>query len=590
MPRELQQIGDSGFYKMTRAEILEQSQKLMGSMKKAMSIPLDATGQKILAKTVTQADIDAIAAAKASGTVTDDMLKMDGLKLGEAIPQSWEMTKASLTTAGGLVTYDLRDPSLHLVPWLSPLRDMLPRVDKSAKAGTTAHWKSIFATSIVQTSYQADPWINEGARAPLFTFSASDESANYISMGIDGSVTYEAVSAAVGLEDANATARFFALESLMTREEDAILGGNNSLKLGIVGTVTVGETANTGSTIASDTYYVQCVALTYAGYRNSTVAGGIATQKAITTPDGKVMAVNGGSSMISAESTGQAVVSGTNQLTASVSPINGAVAYAWYIGNTNSAGTGKLQQITTIPSMVQSTALLTTTQLASVITQDLSVNDGTTGGLTGQVKAYDGFIVQCLNAAGSFNSTTGAYANTNAYAINLLGANLTATGAGGVAEIDNMLQYMWNTFRVSVTMLLVNAQELKSITKAVLSNASGPLLRYELSAEGDHYDLTAAGTISFYFNPYMPGGGKKIPVMVHPYLTPGTIFAYSETLPPYFKTNSTPTVAEMLCRRDYYSRDWADVTREYQFGVYCETVLAVYAPFCLGVITGIGAG
>jgi hypothetical protein len=304
------------------------------------------------------------------------------------------------------------------------------------------------------------------------------------------------------------------------------------------------------------------------------------------------MGVNGGSSnisAISAEETG--VIANTTALGASVSPINGAVAYAWYIGTSSVAGSGKLQQITTVPSMVQSAPLLTNTQLASAITQDLSVNDGTTGGLTNPVTAYDGFITQTLNAAGAFTAGTGLYLNTNAYAINLLGATLTASGAGGIVEIDNMLQYMWNTFRVSVTMILVNAQELRNITKKVLSTASAPLVRYDVNAEdGEHYDLTASGTVSNYFNPYLPGGGRRIPIMVHPTLPPGTIFAYSETLPAYFKTNSTPTVAEMLCRRDYYSRDWADVTREYQFGVYCETVLAVYAPFCLGLITGIANG
>ncbi len=596
MPKD---FGNEDYQPMTRADALKQEQSLRKTMVKAMQLPMvtDRTGAtKPLYKTVSKSDIAALEKAKAEtpDQIPEELAKFDGLKAGDALPIEYgsDLAKASLTTAGGLVTYDLRDPSLHLVPWLSPIRDMLPRVDKSSKAGTTAHWKSIFATSIVQTSYQADPWINEGARAPLFTFSASDESAAYVSIGIDGSVTYEAVSAAVGLEDANATARFFALESLMTREEDAILGGNNSLKLGTVGTVTVGEVAFGGlGTLPGSptTYYVQCVALTYSGFRNSSVTGGVATQKAITTPDGKVMGVNGGSSDISALSSGQAITLG-QALTASVAAINGAFAYAWYVGTTNTAGTGKLQAITTIPSLVQSVPLLSTTQLASVITLDLSVNDGTTGGLTGAVTAYDGFLVQCLNAAGAFTAGTGLYANTNAYAINLLGATLTASGVGGVVEIDNMLQYMWNTFRVSVTILWVNAQELKNITKKVLSTASAPLVRYDVNADGEHYDLTASGTVSNYFNPYLPGGGRRIPIMVHPTLPPGTIFAYSESLPAYFKTNSTPTVAEMLCRRDYYSRDWADVTREYQFGVYCEQVLAVYAPFCMGLITGIANG
>ena len=75
-----------------------------------------------------------------------------------------------------------------------------------------------------------------------------------------------------------------------------------------------------------------------------------------------------------------------------------------------------------------------------------------------------------------------------------------------------------------------------------------------------------------------------------PTVPPGTILGYAKNLPSYFKTNATPNVAEVLTRRDYYSKEWADTTREYQFGVYSEQCLGVYAPFCLGIICGVGNG
>ncbi len=157
-----------------------------------------------------------------------------------------------------------------------------------------------------------------------------------------------------------------------------------------------------------------------------------------------------------------------------------------------------------------------------------------------------------------------------------------------MVEIDAMLLALWNNYKVSVSRIYVNAQELMNITTASLSNASGPLVRYDVSADGENYDLTASGTVSFYYNPFMPGGGQRIPIIVHPTLTPGTMLAYADQLPPYFKNNNTPTVAEVICRRDYYAIDWAPVTREWQFGVYSSEVLAVYAPFCIAVLTGIG--
>ena len=241
-----------------------------------------------------------------------------------------------------------------------------------------------------------------------------------------------------------------------------------------------------------------------------------------------------------------------------------------------------MQAITTVPSYTFTAAPSTTGQLYSVLTaSDYSVNDGTTGGGVNQVTAFDGFLTQSI--------TNSALSPANAYLKQLSGATLTSNGSGGIKEIDAMLYYLWNNFQTTLDILYVNAQELKNITAGVLSNASGPLLRFDKDADSGHYDLTGGGTISFYHNPYIPGG-KDLIIMVHPTLPPGTLFGYAKTLPPYFKTNSTPTVAEVITRKEYFSKDFADTTLEFQFGVYADEVLAVYAPFCLGVITGIGDG
>ena len=53
---------------------------------------------------------------------------------------------------------------------------------------------------------------------------------------------------------------------------------------------------------------------------------------------------------------------------------------------------------------------------------------------------------------------------------------------------------------------------------------------------------------------------------------------------------NVPNVAEVKTRRDYYRTDWPLKTRAYEFGVYAEEVLAVYAPFAMGVIGNIANG
>ena len=153
-----------------------------------------------------------------------------------------------------------------------------------------------------------------------------------------------------------------------------------------------------------------------------------------------------------------------------------------------------------------------------------------------------------------------------------------------------MFQTMWKNYQLSPTVLYVNVQELKNITAKVLSNASGPLLHYDVSGDGNPYDLAAAGAVSFYFNPFALNGGLKIPVRIHPRVPPGTIIGWAENLPIQYQSNEVPNVAEIKTRQDYYQIDWPVVTRQRQVGVYAEEVLAVYAPFAMGVITNIGNG
>lgn len=487
-----------------------------------------------------------------------------------------KLEKSSLNVAGGLTWYDLRAPALHLIPWLTPLRDRLPRIMKT-DAGTAQNWKVIDPSVVLNGGFNADPWINEGARAPLFSFSATSKLASYITIGNDGSVTFEAESASQGMEDANSLARFLGLELLMVKEEDALIGGNATLKLGTANTPTVTDGgAATGGTITGATYSVIVVGLSYAGYRNNPVtAGQLIQQKTITTPDGKVMTVNGGMGQKSAN--GSAAITTNHYLNATVVQKSGEIAWAWYVG---AAGSEKLEAITFVPSLSLAT-LAGTGQLASALTAaDYSVNDGTTGSGTNQVTAFDGIITQVWNAAIA----------GKAIVTKLAGATLTSTGRGSVAEIDAIIQAQWDTYRVSATYMLVNSQQLKDLTSKVLNGSSAPLLRYEMTADGDQYKLTASGTIAYYFSPFLPDGGQKIPIIVHPTVPAGTIILGCDRLPSYFKSNNTPTIAEVLCRRDYYSIDWALRTREREFGVYAEEVLALYAPFSFALLTGIGNG
>ena len=503
--------------------------------------------------------------------------------------QGGQMAKASVSVGSNIYGYDLRAPSLHLIPYLTPIRDSMPRVHHT-QPGPAAHWKVIQPSTFSVGGFIADPWVNEGQRAPLVTITALNKTATYATIGTDGSDTYEAQSAGEDFEDPLATAKFIALENLMVMEEDALIGGNVTFK---IGTANMPTGVASGSGAYSTECYCAVVALTYSGYRNqasNAIATGIIPTKSITTPDSKVMQVNGGCGIASA--TGNCSPSNNTIITWTVTQQQGECGYAWFIGTTaSSQSTMHLQAFTTAPSYVQTGAPTTTGQLLSAWTNttDYSVNDGTTGGGQNQVTAFDGFLSQIQTAAGT---PTSNLATTNSYWQSLQGATLTSGGRGNVVEIDAVLLNQWTQFKCTTDLIHVNAQQLKDITSKVLNGSTAPLLRYEMNGNAgeQEYQLTGSGTVSFYFNPFLPGGGRKIPIVVHPTLTAGTILFQGKQIPAYFKKSSMANVGEVICRRDYYSVDWADVTREYQFGTYAEEVLALYFPPAFAILTGIGSG
>ena len=185
-----------------------------------------------------------------------------------------------------------------------------------------------------------------------------------------------------------------------------------------------------------------------------------------------------------------------------------------------------------------------------------------------------------------------AYVNTMPTGAAGTGTPLTASGRGSVVEIDRMFQKMWDGFELSPTVLYVNSQELKNITSKVLSNASGPLLRYDSPTDGSQgeYNVTASGEVQFYYNPFAIDGGLRIPIKIQPGVPPGTVIGWAENLPIQYQSNEVPNVAEIKTRQDYCQIDWPMVTRQRQVGVYSEEVLAVYAPFAMGVICNIANG
>jgi hypothetical protein len=471
----------------------------------------------------------------------------------------------SISTGTGLVAFDLQAPAKNLFPVVTPIRNSIPRV--GGGTGTATNWRQV--TALTGSGFDSMGWVPEGQRSGQMSYSTASKSAAYVTIGEEDAATYEAISAGRHFEDIQARMTFRLLQKLMLKEEMAILAGNASLQLGTPAAPVL-SASGSGATLPTLTYSVIVVALTLEGYQNSSLTAGVATTKTINGADGKTFVLSGGSSNKSTNAT-QALTLGQT-LFASVTAIQGAVAYAWFVGT---AGSETLQAITTINSATFSAPLTGSQQAVSAVTADNSANPS---------YAYDGLLTAALK------SGSNAYVSMLATGTAGTGTPLTASGRGSVVEIDTMFQQMWNLYQVSPTVLYVNVQELKNITSKVLSNASGPLLRYEVGADGNPYNLAAAGAVSFYFNPFTLNGGLRIPIRIHPRVPPGTIIGWAEHLPVQYQSNEVPNVAEVKTRQDYYQIDWPVVTRQRQAGVYAEEVLVIYAPFAMGVISNIGNG
>jgi hypothetical protein len=395
--------------------------------------------------------------------ITQESLEL--LKRALAAPS--DALAKSISTATGLIAYDLQAPAKNPYPFVTPIRNVMPRV--GGGTGTATNWRQVNA--IIGSGFDAMGWVPEGQRSGQMSYSTSNKSATFVTIGEEDAATFEAISAGREFEDIQARMTFRLLQKMMLKEEMAILAGNASLFPGTPATPTL-SASGSGATLPAGTYFVKVVALTLEGFQNSSVLGGVATTKTVTGVDNKTFTLSGGSSAISAEAN-QALTLGQT-LFCSVTPIQGAVAYAWYIST--STGTETLQAITTINSLAVSAALITGTQSQTALSAtDNSANPS---------YAYDGLLTTALKIGSN------AYVNILPTGTAGTGTTLTSSGRGSVVEIDTMFQTMWNNFELSPTVLYVNSQELQNITTKVLSNASGPLLRYDTPADGSEVNIS----------------------------------------------------------------------------------------------------
>lgn len=516
--------------------------------------------------------------------ITNDTLDL----IKQAHSRSNDELKKSITTANNLAAYDLQAPAKNLYPVQTPIRNTLPR---TTGIGTATNWRTV--RNIIGSGFDAMGWVPEGQRSARMSYTTQSLSASFKTLGEEDQATYEAINAGRGFEDIRARMTMRLLQKLMLKEESAIIGGNTSSPLNgtaqanrapTVATPTPTGTASNVSGVtgtlpgAPTNYYIRVVPLTYEGYRNSTVSGGVAIASTITGSDGSPYTLYGGAGAISPASSAVSVTLG-NTLFMSVTPVRGAIAYAWFVGTSSSAGGTALQAITTINSYAISAPLVSGTQADNA---SVSITGGTA--TLAQDNSYNPLAFDGLLYNG-FNPSSGSYVYAMPTGTAGTGTPLTSSGRGSILEIDDMLINMWNNNQLSPTVIYCNAQEIRNISNKVLTGAnSAPLVRYNVGENASSMQLAASPYVDTYFNPITK---QPLRIEVHPNVPPGTILSWADDLPAQYQSSEVPNVAEVRARQDYYQIDWPVTSRNQAVGVYCEEVLVCYAPFAIGIISNI---
>lgn len=478
-----------------------------------------------------------------------------------------------ITQATGLINYDLQRPALFLTPWgkvVTPLRNEIPRV--KGDGGTATNWRAI--TGINTTRIPAG--VSEGNRNAYISQSVVTRTSSYIGIGFENYATFESEYAAEGFDDADARAVQAALRSLMISEEQMIVGGNQSVALGTTPTPTGTGSATLGA-LPDGTYYVGCVALTHDGWLNATVTAGVVQTISRTNADGSTDTLYGGTAQPSVLSSGVTLNAGTSaqRVTAHVAPVTGAIAYAWYLGSSNTHQ--YLQQITTINSVNFNTALVTS---ARQDFQTLAATDNSKNVVNGTSYTFDGILYTSAFAG------TGAYFASLATGTDGVGTVLTSDTAGGVNEINTAFKSFWDNYRLSPDTLWVNSQEANSINKIVIAGGGAPLFRYNMDAKSENFDVTGGVVVGSLMNKFT---NQAVRVRVHPWVPPGTIMFTSKEIGAAYPMSGLGNVLEIRYRQDYYQTLWPLRTRKREFGVYADEVLIGYFLPAFGAITNIAA-
>jgi hypothetical protein len=517
--------------------------------------------------------------------------------LTKLIGTNLDLAKAdTVSTATGLVWYDLRPVVAMLYPFkeLIPLVSRLPRVP--GDGGTALHWKRVVGVNIGNVSVG----VSEGNRGARIALTEQDQLATYKTLGLEGSATFQARWASKNLSpEALGTAVQATLRSTMIGEEQTVILGNASTPLGVTPMPALSAAGSTGNWGGTVSVFVVAVALSGSGWQGYTPYNAVTGQGGV---PGLVNKVNvggstdtfgGGSAQPSAEATLSGVTT-AQLLTASVAAVPGAVAYAWFVGT--ATGTETLAGITPSNKAVFSKNLGTSAQPLTTLKVGAGYQDNSTNPLV-----FDGVISQIYgsvtgNAPGTSmttnptlptiaNGVVSISANSGAIVITMNAGNTGLTLNGqNIVEFDAMCQAAWDQYKVPYDRILMSSTDIINGMGGFFNSANTTDYLFLAQADAVAGRIVAGRRITTYMNKVT---NRPLDVDVHPNIPPGTVMFWSDRIP--YELAGIANVLELHTRQDYYQMEWPIVQMRYEFGVYVDEVLVGYFMPAFGILTNLNS-
>lgn len=491
--------------------------------------------------------------------------------IDEVTTETLDALQKSSTTEGVLVSTGIQGIDLSgivaLVPVNVPARNntsAFPRVI-AGEGSQTAVWRSLLNIN----AEQSDAAVGMDYAGSLVKIKEQDVFAPYKPLAKAGRVTLDAVAVARNFADALAIAELQTLNQLFIAQDVHIVNGQAwSLNSGTPGAPTL-ATATTGGSIKKSTK-VEVAYAARSGYNY----------------------YYGGSTKAS---TGEHVETGsgteTNTVTASVTPVKGAVAYDWFVGVEGSklyyytTTTVASVTVTAVPTKAES---LPSLQLLSTKAPEAEASKVTTD-TSYSANWYNGVIASTLGDYGSTAVVTpGSGTSSGATYINAKGSKLTASGSS-ITLLDEVNDELWSNVQLSPTAYMVNSQQADEISKAILETNASVTFLPPTDADA-RTNLAGGGFIGRYIN--KAAGGVPVAIEVHPHVPPGTLIARTDRVP--FPGSNIGSVFEVRCQYDTMRFDYAaNLTSgvgggpRYDFEVRSMETLVNRAPVAQAVVTNI---